>query len=274
MSAAAQAARIAVVQMTSGPEVADNLAQAGQLLAQAAAEGAQLAALPENFALMGRRDTDKIAVREEPGRGPIQAFLAETAARLGLWVLAGSVPLATNRPDRVRASLLLYDAAGRLHARYDKIHLFGFRRGEERYDESATIEPGDKPTAVDTPFGRAGLSICYDVRFPELYRALGPLDLIFIPSAFTATTGRAHWETLVRARAIENLAYAVAPAQAGEHPGGRRTHGHSLIVDPWGEVLAEIAEAPGVAVADIDPLRTAAVRASLPALEHRTLRRC
>jgi nitrilase len=267
----ARAARIAVVQMCSGPEVAGNLAQAGELLAQAAAQGARLAALPENFALMGRRDTDKLAIREEPGGGPIQDFLAETAARLGLWVVAGSVPLAASRPDRVRASLLVYDDAGRLRARYDKIHLFGFHRGEERYDESATIEPGAEPMAVDTPFGRAGLSICYDVRFPELYRLLGPLDLIFIPSAFTATTGRAHWETLVRARAIENLAYAVAPAQAGHHAGGRRTHGHSLIVDPWGEVLAEISEAPGVALAEVDPARTAAVRASLPALAHRTL---
>jgi nitrilase len=264
-------ARIAVVQMSSRPDVAENLAQAGRLLAEAAGFGARLAALPENFALMGLRDTDKIAIREEPGRGAIQDFLAESAARLGLWLVAGSVPLAASRPDRVRNSLLLYDAEGRLRARYDKIHLFGYRRGEEHYDEAATIEAGREPVAVDTPFGRAGLSICYDVRFPELYRALGPLDLIFIPSAFTATTGRAHWETLVRARAIENLAYAVAPAQTGVHAGGRRTHGHSLIVDPWGEVLAEIADAPGVAVVDIDRARTAAVRASLPALEHRTL---
>ncbi len=263
--------RIAAVQMTSGPEVADNLRRAGELLGQAAAAGARLAALPENFALMGRRDTDKIAVREQPGSGPIQAFLAETAARLGLWIVAGSVPLAASDPGKVRNSLLVYDAAGTLRARYDKIHLFGFRRGEERYDESATIEPGREPVAVDTPCGRAGLSICYDVRFPELYRALGRLDVIFIPAAFTATTGRAHWETLVRARAIENLAYAVAPAQGGEHAGGRRTHGHTLIVDPWGVVLAEIDDVPGVAVADIDPARTAEVRANLPALEHRTL---
>lgn len=268
------AVRVAAVQMTSGDEVAANLRRAGELLAEAAAQGARLAALPENFAFIGRRDTDKIAVREAPGSGPIQDFLAATAARLGVWIVAGSVPLAAADPGKVRNSLLVYDAGGALRARYDKIHLFGFRRGDERYDESATIEPGREPVAVDTPCGRAGLSICYDVRFPELYRALAPLDLVFIPSAFTATTGRAHWETLVRARAIENLAYAVAPAQAGEHPGGRRTHGHTLIVDPWGAVLAEIEAAPGVAVAEIDPARTAEVRASLPALEHRTLGRC
>jgi nitrilase len=262
---------MAAIQMVSGPAVAPNLAEAGRLLEQAAAAGARLAALPEFFPLMGVRDTDKIAVREAPGSGPIQAFLADSARRLGLWIVAGSVPLQATVPDKVRNSCLVYDAAGRQVARYDKIHLFGFDSGRERYVEANTIEPGAEPVALDSPFGRIGLSICYDLRFPELYRALGTVDVLTAPSAFTVPTGLAHWEILLRARAIENQAYVLAPAQGGTHASGRRTYGHTLIVDPWGEILARLPDGPGVAVAAIDLDRLAAIRASLPALEHRRL---
>jgi nitrilase len=246
---------MAAIQMVSGAEVGVNLAEAGRLLGEAAERGARLAVLPEFFPVMGLRETDKIAVRENPGVGPIQDFLAVTARRLDMWIIGGSVPLAASAPNKVRNSLLVYDPEGRLAARYDKIHLFGFYNGRERYVESNTIEPGEQ----------------VQVMFPELYRRMGAVDAIVVPSAFTATTGQAHWETLIRARAVENLAYVLAPAQGGVHASGRRTHGHSMIVDPWGEVLACIPEGPGVAVADIDPARIAAVRASLPALEHRTL---
>jgi nitrilase len=262
---------MAAIQMVSGAEVAANLAAAGRLLTEAAERGARLAVLPEFFPVMGLRETDKVAVRERPGAGPIQDFLAATARRLGLWIIGGSVPLAAAAPNKVRNSLLVYDAEGRLAARYDKIHLFGFDNGRERYVEANTIEPGERVQVLDSPLGRIGLSICYDLRFPELYRRMGALDAIVVPSAFTATTGAAHWETLIRARAIENLTYVLAPAQGGVHASGRRTHGHTLIVDPWGDVLARIPEGPGVAVADIDPARIAEVRGCLPALEHRTL---
>jgi nitrilase len=263
--------RVAAIQMVSGPEVAPNLAAAGRLLEQAASAGAGLAVLPEFFPIMGLRDTDKIGVREVPGRGPIQEFLAERAQRLGLWIIAGSVPLQASVPDKVRNSCLVYDERGRLRARYDKIHLFGFDSGRERYVESNTIEAGAETVALDSPFGRVGLSICYDLRFPELYRALGPVDLLTVPSAFTVPTGEAHWEVLLRARAIENQAYVLAPAQGGTHASGRRTYGHSMIIDPWGQVLGELAEGPGVVVAEIDRERLSAVRTSLPALEHRRL---
>jgi len=263
--------RVAAVQMVSGPEVGRNLSEAGRLLRQAAEGGARLAALPEFFPIMGLRETDKVGVREEPGAGPIQAFLARQARELGIWIVGGSVPLVANNPKKVRNSCLIYDDRGSLAARYDKIHLFGFDNGRERYVESNTIEPGDRVEVLDTPFGRIGLSVCYDLRFPELYRSMGPVDMILAPSAFTATTGKAHWETLIRARAVENLAYMIAPAQGGQHASGRWTHGDSMIVDPWGEILARIAQGPGVAFAEVDSDRIAAVRASLPALEHRTL---
>jgi nitrilase len=263
--------RMAAIQMVSGAEVAANLAAAGRLLAEAAERGARLAVLPEFFPRMGLHETDKVKVRERSGSGPIQEFLAATARRLRLWIIGGSVPLEASAPNKVRNSCLVYDADGRLAARYDKIHLFGFDNGRERYVEANTIEPGHEVQVLQSPFGRIGLSICYDLRFPELYRRMGAVDAIVVPSAFTATTGEAHWETLIRARAVENLAYVLAPAQGGVHASGRRTHGHSMIVDPWGVVLASIPEGAGVAVADIDPARIAAVRSSLPALEHRTL---
>src|SRR2546425_1098685 len=188
-------------------------------------------------------------------------------------VVGGSVPLACDDPAKVRNSCLVYDPDGRRVARYDKIHLFGLDLGAERFDEARTIEAGTQPCAIESPFGRIALSVCYDVRFPELYRALAPMDIILVPSAFTATTGGAHWETLLRARAIENLAWVLAPAQGGKHPNGRRTHGHSMVVDPWGKVIAERAAGPGVVVAGIDPAFQAKMRRSLPALSHRVLQR-
>jgi nitrilase len=263
--------RAAAVQMVSTPVVAENLAAAGALIAEAAAAGAQLVALPEYFCVMGRHERDKVALRERYGDGPIQAFLAEAAARHRVWLVGGTVPLDSADPERVRNSSLVFDAAGRCVARYDKIHLFGLDLGEERFREANTIEPGERPVGVDTPFGRLALSVCYDLRFPELYRALAPMELIAVPSAFTATTGRAHWEPLLRARAIENLAWVIAPAQGGEHPNGRRTHGHSMIVNPWGEIVASRAAGPGIVIADIDPTYTQRMRASLPALAHRVL---
>ncbi len=261
----------AAIQMVSVPSVEENLSVAGELIADAAARGAKLAVLPEIFAYMGLKDTDKIAIREPDGHGPIQQFLADTAKRHRMWVVGGSVPLEASVPDKVRNALLVYDDEGRRAARYDKIHLFGFENGAEHYLESATIEAGDSPLAIDTPLGRIGLSVCYDVRFPELYRALGPVDMILVPSAFTATTGRAHWETLLRARAIENLAYVIAPAQGGRHTSGRETHGDSIIIDPWGEVLARLDRGAGVVFAEIDPARIIRVRANLPALQHRRM---
>ncbi len=266
--------RVAAVQMVSGPRVEENLAEAARLVEQAAAGGARLVALPENFALMPLRDTHRLQAGETPGDGPIQAFLSNLARRLGIWIAGGSVPLKTGRPDKVYNSLLLYDETGQMVARYDKIHLFGLDLGQERYDEAATIQAGTEVVAVDTPFGRMGLSICYDLRFPELYRAMGTVDLILVPSAFTATTGRAHWEVLVRARAIENLAYVVAPAQGGVHPNGRETHGDSMIVDAWGAVLGRLSRGAGVVNALVDPGYQARLRQSLPALAHRTLRGC
>lgn len=263
--------KAAVVQMVSTPKVEENLAAAGELVAQAANQGAKLIALPEYFCIFGMRDGDKVAAREKDGVGPIQEFLSETARRHAVWLVGGSVPLECADPGKVRNSCLVYDSDGRRVARYDKIHLFGLELGAERFDEARTIEAGAEPRAVDSPFGRIALSVCYDVRFPELYRALAPMDIILVPSAFTATTGRAHWETLLRARAIENLAWVLAPAQGGKHLNGRQTHGHSMVVDPWGKVVAERAAEPGVVVADIDPTFQAKMRLSLPALTHRVL---
>jgi deaminated glutathione amidase len=268
---AARAARIAAIQMVSGPSVEGNLEAAGRLIADAAARGAQLAALPEYFCIMGMRDTDKVGVREAAGDGPIQNFLSNTARKHGIWIVGGSAPLVSADPGRVRNSSLVYDAEGRLAARYDKIHLFGFQMGEERYHEAGTIEPGDTPVTVDTPFGRLGLSICYDLRFPELYRAMKDVDIILVPSAFTETTGRAHWETLLRARAIENLAYVLAPAQGGRHANGRETHGDSMIVDPWGTVLDRLPRGAGVVIADVNLDRMQGLRRNLPALSHRMI---
>lgn len=266
--------RIAAIQMAAGPNISGNLEEAARLLGMAASQGAKLAALPEYFCIMGMKDADKVAVREQDNSGPIQDFLSETARRLRIWLVGGTVPLVSSRPDKVRNSCLVYDDEGKQVARYDKIHLFGLELGNERYAEEKTIEAGSGVVALESPFGRIGLSICYDLRFPELYRSMGKVDIIFAPAAFTATTGKAHWETLIRARAIENLAYVVAPAQGGYHVNGRETHGDSMIVDPWGVVLDRLPRGSGVVIADINPEYQASLRSSLPALNHRTLHYC
>ena len=263
--------RVAAIQMASGPNVAANLAEAERLIGMAAAAGAKLVALPENFAVMGLKDTDKIKVCEQEGKGPMQRFLAAQAKKHGIWLVGGSIPMACENPAKVRNTCLVYDDKGKQVARYDKVHLFGLDLGNERYSEESTIEPGDRVVVVETPFGRLGLSICYDLRFPELYRAMGDVDLIVVPAAFTATTGKAHFETLIRARAIENLAYVIAPAQGGYHVSGRETHGDSMIVDPWGNILDRLPRGSGVVIAGINPTYQASLRNSLPALKHRTL---
>lgn len=261
--------RVAALQMVSAAEVGPNLEVAGRLIAAAAAAGARLVALPENFYLIGRSETDKLRHAESEGKGPIQEFLADSARRHRVWLVGGTAPLAAGEPSRIRSACLVFDDSGRRVARYDKMHLFRFKSEPESYDESRTLEPGERPVAVESPFGRLALSICYDVRFPELYRALGEFDVMFVPSAFTVPTGAGHWETLLRARAIENQAYVVAAAQGGRHESGRRTWGHSMIVDPWGEVLASRDEGEGVVIASIDPARVREVRAALPALANR-----
>ncbi len=263
--------RVAAIQMASGPNVSANLAEAGRLIQLAADAGAKLVALPEYFAIMGLKDNDKVKVREQEGKGPIQKFLATQAKKHGLWLVGGSVPLESNLPGKVYNSCLVYDDKGRQVARYDKIHLFGLDLGNEHYREETTIEPGASVVVVDSPFGRIGLSICYDLRFPELYRAMGAVDIILVPAAFTATTGKAHFETLVRARAIENLAYVIAPAQGGYHLSGRETHGDTMIVDPWGNVLDRLPRGSGVVMAGINRAYQDSLRGSLPALRHRTL---
>jgi len=264
--------RVAAVQMISGPEVTANLDTAGRLIAEAAAQGAQLVALPEYFPLIGATDADRLAARERVGAGPIQDFLAEAARAHGIWLVGGSLPTFADAPDKLRNTCLVFDDTGRQVARYDKIHLFGFQKGEERYDEAATIEAGNTPVAFDTPWGRVALGICYDLRFPELFCALGQFDLLVLPAAFTDTTGRAHWELLLRARAVENQCYVVAAAQGGQHPNGRVTHGNSMIVDPWGDILARLDKGEGVVAAELSATRLDEVRASLPALQHRTLK--
>lgn len=264
-------ARLAAVQMVSTPRVKENLQTAATLIAEAAAQGAGLVALPEYFPIMGLNDTDKVREREADGRGPIQDFLAETARQHGIWLVGGSLPLIAQAPDKVLNSSLVYNPRGERVARYDKIHLFGFQKGSECYNESATIEAGSELEAFVTPFGRVGLSVCYDIRFPELYRALGVADLLVIPAAFTETTGRAHWEILLRARAIENQCYVLAVAQGGKHENGRETHGNSMLIDPWGEIIARREKGAGVVIGDLDHARIADVRASLPALKHRVM---
>jgi nitrilase len=257
--------------MVSTPDVSENLAVAARLVAQAAATGATLVTLPEYWPIMGLKDADKVALAETPGDGPIQQFMAGAAREHGIWLIGGTLPLRSAEPGKVLNTTLVYDPQGRPMARYDKIHLFGFTRGEESYNESATIVPGSSVGSFEAPFGRVGLSVCYDLRFPELYRAMGECALVVVPAAFTHTTGMAHWEVLLRARAIENQCYVLAAAQGGTHQNGRRTFGHSMLVDPWGEVKAVLREGEGVVSGELDQAVLASVRESLPALRHRRL---
>ncbi|HVO89335.1 MAG TPA: carbon-nitrogen hydrolase family protein [Casimicrobiaceae bacterium] len=265
--------RVAAIQMVSGPDVAANLAQAEPLIEGAHARGASLCVLPENFGLMALRARDKLAAQEDDGQGPQQDFLARMARAYRIHVIGGSVPLRSPDPERTWQTLLVYGPDGTRVARYDKIHLFRFTHGDEDYDEARTIRPGSAPAVCELPLGRVGLSICYDLRFPELYRAMNDVALIVVPAAFTFRTGQAHWETLLRARAIENQCYVLAAAQGGVHEGGRRTWGHSMIVDPWGEIVDWLADGSGIVLGDVDPARIADVRSRLPALEHRVLDR-
>jgi deaminated glutathione amidase len=269
---------VAAVQMTSGPDVQANLEQARVGLDEATRLVARLCVLPENFAFMGLGDADKRAVAEADGSGPIQEFLSQTAARLRTWIVGGTMPLRAGADGRVAAASLVYRADGTRAARYDKIHLFDvdIPARNESYRESAHVAPGSRPQLVDTPAGRLGLSVCYDIRFPELFRALSAAgaQVLTVPSAFTAPTGRAHWETLLRARAIENLCYVIAPAQSGFHASGRETYGDSMIIDYWGRVLRRLPRGRGCVVADLDLAAQHEVRQSFPALQHRTLADC
>ena len=271
--------KIAAVQMVSTPDWPSNRDSAARLVAQAAAAGAALVLLPEYFCILGRRDTDKLALAEPPGQGPIQSFLAGTARAHGLWLVGGTLPVATASPGHVLNRCCVYAPDGTEATHYDKIHLFAFDNGCESYDEGRTLQPGGEPVALQAGALangqklRVGLSICYDLRFPELYRALmtPPCDVLCVPAAFTHTTGQAHWELLLRARAVENQCYVLASAQGGQHLNGRRTWGHSMIVDPWGEIIDVLPEGEGIVMAEVDPEHLAQVRRQLPALRHRRL---
>jgi len=269
------AATVAALQMSSGPDVAANLASAAMLLRQARDAGARVAVLPENFSFIGRQDADKRAIAERDGEGPVQQFLSEQARTLGLWIVGGTTPLSSAPEERVSAACLVYADDGRRMARYDKIHLFDvdIPARNESYRESANIAPGSRPAVVPTPAGMLGLSVCYDVRFPELYRLLtaAGAQWLTVPAAFTVPTGQAHWETLLRARAIENLAYVVAAGQWGRHDNGRQTYGNSLIVDPWGTVLARLPGGTGIVTATLDLAAQEETRRRFPALTHRVL---
>jgi deaminated glutathione amidase len=265
--------KVAALQMVSGLDVAGNLQDALDLIAYAADQGCELLVLPEYFCLLGARDTDKLAIAEKEGDGPMQQALASAAKRHNIWLVAGTLPLQSEVSQRVYNSSLAYNPQGQLVARYDKIHLFAFDHGSERYDESRVLLPGNQNTVFNLhsragPTWRIGLSVCYDVRFPELYRAM-QADVLLVPSAFTYVTGQAHWELLVRARAIENQAYVIAPAQGGEHANGRRTWGHSMVVDDWGHVLAEQASGACAVIAELNWGEMQQRRAQLPALQHR-----
>ena len=266
--------RVAAIQMASGPSVSANLEEAARLIEEAASQQAKLVVLPEYFCIMGMKDTDKLSIQEQPGEGQIQKFLSDTAKRLGIWLVGGSVPLASSEPNKVYNSCLVYADNGEQVARYDKIHLFGLQLGHEQYAEEKTIKAGNKVVTVDSPFGRIGLSICYDLRFPELFRMMNNVDIILAPAAFTAITGRAHWEVLVRARAVENMAYVIAPGQGGYHVSGRETNGDSMIVDPWGVVMERLPRGSGAVVATLDPEYQSSLRTNLPALDHRILQHC
>ncbi len=268
--------KVGAVQMATGPNVNANLLEAERLIREAAEGGAGLVVLPENFAFMGKRGEDQLPLREEVGRGPLQAFLARAAEQNGIWLVGGTIPMVAQDRGRVRSACLVFDDHGRQVARYDKIHLFDVSLPgvDERYQESATIEAGDQVVVLDSPFGRLGVAVCYDLRFPELFRRMldDGMEMLAIPSSFTAITGKAHWETLVRSRAIENLAYVAAAAQGGFHLNGRETHGHSMVVDPWGTVLAQVPRGTGFICCPVDRDFQASVRRNFPTIEHRRLK--
>jgi predicted amidohydrolase len=267
--------RVAAIQMASGPNVNANLLEAGRLITRAVEGGAGLVVLPENFAIMGMSEQDKVAIRESDGQGPIQDFLAAQAKKHGIWLVGGTVPMETNNPKKVLAACLVYNDKGKCVARYDKIHLFdvSLEGGNEKYTESDTIEHGENVVVVDSPFGRMGVGICYDLRFPEMFRVMldQGMELLVLPAAFTAITGRAHWEVLVRARAIENLSYVIAAAQGGYHVNGRETHGDSMIVNPWGAVIDRLPRGSGVVIGSMSRGLLASIRRSLPAISHRRM---
>jgi nitrilase len=267
--------KVAAIQMASGPNVNANLLEAARLIQEAAKAGARLVVLPENFALMGMSEQDKLRIKEEPGKGPLQEFLSEQARKNKIWIVGGTLPLSSDDPNRVRAASLLYDDQGKQVIRYDKIHLFdvSIHESNEQYNESQTIEAGNEVVVVDTPFGRIGMAVCYDLRFPGLFRQMSEqgAEIFVLPAAFTAITGKAHWDILVRARAIENLGYVIASAQGGYHANERETYGHSMIVDPWGIVLDKLPRGSGVVIAEIDREQLHELRRSFPVLEHRRL---
>ncbi len=267
--------RAAAIQMTSGTDVGANLREAARLITAAARAGAHLVVLPENFSCMPKAETDRLAIAEDDGAGPAQDFLSQQARTHKIWLVGGTLPLRAATPDKLRAACLVYDDRGERIARYDKIHLFDVRLANgEVYQESRSIEPGSELIVVDTPLGRLGLAVCYDVRFPELFRGLldRGAELLALPAAFTAHTGRAHWEVLLRARAIENFCYVIASAQCGVHANGRHTYGDSMIVSPWGEVLDRLPQNTGYAIGEPDRALQAQLRTSLPAIEHRRIR--
>ena len=263
--------KIAALQMVSAPDLVTNLATAERLIDQAVSDGAQLVSLPEYFVQMGLHETDKFQIAEEFGQGPMQEMLASKARQHGIWVAGGSMPIKTQDAAKVTNTALLFNPKGEVVARYDKIHLFSYQDGVRNLDEGRTMVAGTEIVTADTPFGRIGMSICYDLRFPELYRAMGDVDLILVPSAFTVPTGSAHWEVLLRARAIENQCYVLAAAQGGTHASGRQTYGHSMLIDPWGEVVSVLPEGEGVVMGEVDPERLKSVRHNLQAMRHRKI---
>lgn len=263
--------KIAAIQMVSTPFVEQNCAAARRLIADAAQQGAQLVLLPEYWPIMGLQETDKVAHAEQLDAGPVQQFMADIAREHRIWLIGGTLPMVAPEAGKVLNTMMVYNPDGEHVIRYDKIHLFSFTKGGESYDEARTIMHGTKVATFDAPCGRVGLSVCYDLRFPELYRAMGECALIVTPAAFTYTTGKAHWEVLLRARAIENQCYVLAAAQGGRHPNGRRTWGHSMLIDPWGEIAAVLPEGEGIVAGEINPMYLQQVRDSLPALKHRKL---
>lgn len=263
------------IQLASGPNVNANLLEVERLVGNAVAEGAELVVLPENFALMGHSEADKLDIKEQPTEGRLQDFLSRLASQHGIWIVGGTIPLAASDDQHIRAACLVYNEKGEQVARYDKIHLFDVRLpdSDEQYIESETIEAGNEVVTLDTPFGKMGLAICYDLRFPELFRELldKGMEVLVIPSAFTAITGRAHWEPLLRARAIENQCFVIAAAQGGYHASGRETFGDSMIIDPWGTVLNRLSKGSGTVKADLDISQVHHVRKTFPAVDHRQI---